>query len=318
MNKIAGPVERVVVVGAGIARLAAASRLRQAGIDAVVLEARDRIGGRLHTVDLAGTPVDMGGSWIHHPIGNPLTAFCDDHGIARDAGNPLPSLSAFDMAERRRLDHAEVEFYAQTETDAFWDSTEALSQRLGPGASAHDAIETYVAERGLSPTVARRLRQELRAELEANAADSAENQSLRWISLAEVFEGELWEQRAVRLRRRRLRQRPSRRSTPDVRRELDRVGLGEPCYVFHIFGCTDRGAGAGPGAVEKPARSRVVFVRAWLHAPVHVQRRHSHPCATDRLSRDICVHRKPCASTSFNRYSFRVRGGPATFATLSN
>ena len=83
------------------------------------------------------------------------------------------------MAERRRLDHAEVEFYAQTETDAFWDSTEALSQRLGPGASAHDAIETCVAERGLSPTVARRLRQELRAELEANAADSAENQSLR-------------------------------------------------------------------------------------------------------------------------------------------
>ena len=191
MNKIAGPVERVVVVGAGIAGLAAASRLRQAGIDAVVLEARDRIGGRPHTVDLAGTPVDMGGSWIHHPIGNPLTAFCDDHGIARDAGNPLPSLSAFDMAERRRLDHAEVEFYAQTETDAFWDSTEALSQRLGPGASAHDAIETYVAECGLSPTVARRLRQELRAELEANAADSAENQSLRWISLAEVFEGEL-------------------------------------------------------------------------------------------------------------------------------
>jgi polyamine oxidase len=192
MNKIAGPVERVVVVGAGIAGLAAASRLRQAGIDAVVLEARDRIGGRPHTVDLAGTPVDMGGSWIHHPIGNPLTAFCDDHGIARDAGNPLPSLSAFDMAERRRLDHAEVEFYAQTETDAFWDSTEALSQRLGPGASAHDAIETYVAECGLSPTVARRLRQELRAELEANAADSAENQSLRWISLAEVFEGELF------------------------------------------------------------------------------------------------------------------------------
>jgi polyamine oxidase len=174
MNKIAGRVERVVVVGAGIAGLAAASRLRQAGIDAVVLEARDRIGGRLHTVDLAGTPVDMGGSWIHHPIGNPLTAFCDDHGIARDAGNPLPSLSAFDMAERRRLDHAEVEFYAQTETAAFWDCTDALSQRLGPAATAHDAIETYVAERGLSPAVARRLRQELRAELEANAADSAE------------------------------------------------------------------------------------------------------------------------------------------------
>lgn len=44
MNKIAGPVDRVVVVGAGIAGLAAASKLRQAGIDAVVLEARDRVG----------------------------------------------------------------------------------------------------------------------------------------------------------------------------------------------------------------------------------------------------------------------------------
>jgi polyamine oxidase len=80
----------MVVLGAGIAGLAAASRLLQAGIDAVVLEGRDRIGGWLHTVDLAGTPVDRGGSWIHHPIGNPLTASCDDHRIAREAGDPLP------------------------------------------------------------------------------------------------------------------------------------------------------------------------------------------------------------------------------------
>jgi monoamine oxidase len=34
-----------------------------------VLEARDRIGGRLHTVDLGGLPVDLGGSWIHMPDG---------------------------------------------------------------------------------------------------------------------------------------------------------------------------------------------------------------------------------------------------------
>jgi monoamine oxidase len=54
----------------------------------VVLEARDRVGGRLHTVDLAGVPVDLGGSWIHHPIGNPLSKFCDEYGIARDPGTP--------------------------------------------------------------------------------------------------------------------------------------------------------------------------------------------------------------------------------------
>ena len=45
----------------------------------------DRIGGRLHTVDLAGVPVDLGGSWIHHPTGNPLTQFADKHQLARRA-----------------------------------------------------------------------------------------------------------------------------------------------------------------------------------------------------------------------------------------
>jgi phytoene dehydrogenase-like protein len=235
MNKIAGPVERVVVVGAGIARLAAASRLRQAGIDAVVLEARDRIGGRLHTVDLAGTPVDMGGSWIHHPIGNPLTAFCDDHGIARDAGNPLPSLSAFDMAERRRLEHAEVEFYAQTETGAFWDSTEALSQRLGQGRPRTTPSKPMWRSAGSAPPS--------RAGCARSCGPSSRPtprtapRTSRCAGSHSPKCSRASYQRAVRLRRRRLRQRPSRRSTPDVRRELDRVGLGEPCYVFHIFGC---------------------------------------------------------------------------------
>ena len=95
VSEIVGPVDRVVVVGAGIAGLAAASRLRRAGIGCVVLEARDRIGGRLHTIDLAGVPVDLGGSWIHHPIGNPIAALCDELGIVRDPGDPTPTLSAY-------------------------------------------------------------------------------------------------------------------------------------------------------------------------------------------------------------------------------
>jgi hypothetical protein len=56
------PVERVVVVGAGISGLTVANALAHGGVDCVVLEARDRLGGRLHTVDLAGSAVDLGGS----------------------------------------------------------------------------------------------------------------------------------------------------------------------------------------------------------------------------------------------------------------
>lgn len=54
-----------VVVGAGIAGLTAARLIAQAGQRVVVLEARDRIGGRVFT-DRTGThPVDCGASWIH-------------------------------------------------------------------------------------------------------------------------------------------------------------------------------------------------------------------------------------------------------------
>jgi phytoene dehydrogenase-like protein len=70
-NGVTTPVERVIVIGAGIAGLATANALTQAGVDCVVLEARDRLGGRLHTVDLAGWAVDLGGSWIHMPQGQP-------------------------------------------------------------------------------------------------------------------------------------------------------------------------------------------------------------------------------------------------------
>ena len=55
----------VVVVGAGLAGLAAASRLVDAGAEVVVLEARDRVGGRTLTLPTAdGTPIDHGAHWI--------------------------------------------------------------------------------------------------------------------------------------------------------------------------------------------------------------------------------------------------------------
>ena len=55
----------VCVVGAGFAGLAAARRLHQAGMSVVVLEARDRVGGRAHTETLSdGTTIDHGGAWL--------------------------------------------------------------------------------------------------------------------------------------------------------------------------------------------------------------------------------------------------------------
>jgi monoamine oxidase len=65
---------RVIVVGAGMAGLGAADELRRAGVRPIVLEARGRIGGRVHTVEDLGAPIDLGAAWIHNSRGNPLTA----------------------------------------------------------------------------------------------------------------------------------------------------------------------------------------------------------------------------------------------------
>lgn len=80
---LAGRKERVLVVGAGIAGLAAARALADAGHQVTVIEARQRLGGRLHTVEIAGVPIDLGGAWIHGPEGNPMTALADAAGIRR-------------------------------------------------------------------------------------------------------------------------------------------------------------------------------------------------------------------------------------------
>lgn len=57
---------RVVVIGAGAAGISAARELVSHGLDVTVLEARDRVGGRVHTAyDLAAHPVELGAEFIH-------------------------------------------------------------------------------------------------------------------------------------------------------------------------------------------------------------------------------------------------------------
>ncbi|KQH77341.1 monoamine oxidase [Mycobacterium gordonae] len=73
-NSTAPPDTRsVLVIGAGMAGLGAARSLADAGWPVRVLEARDRIGGRVHTTRDWGVPLEMGASWIHGTTNNPLT-----------------------------------------------------------------------------------------------------------------------------------------------------------------------------------------------------------------------------------------------------
>ncbi len=73
----------VAVVGAGAAGIAAARRVAAAkSVSVVVLEARERAGGRTWTMEKNGYPLDLGGEWLHSADRNVLTAIAEGHGFA--------------------------------------------------------------------------------------------------------------------------------------------------------------------------------------------------------------------------------------------
>ncbi|KAG6037004.1 hypothetical protein E4U41_005356 [Claviceps citrina] len=77
----------VVIVGAGLSGLRCADILLQNGFKVTILEARDRVGGRVHQQRLAnGHSVDLGPNWIHGTDDNPILE------IAESTGTPVRSL----------------------------------------------------------------------------------------------------------------------------------------------------------------------------------------------------------------------------------
>jgi monoamine oxidase len=83
-----GDVE-VVVVGAGAAGVGAARTLHDAGVDVLLVEARDRIGGRAWTIaSSAGFPIDLGCGWLHSADRNPWREIAERAGHAIDHTPP--------------------------------------------------------------------------------------------------------------------------------------------------------------------------------------------------------------------------------------
>lgn len=81
----------VIVVGAGISGLRAASVLRRHGLNVVVLEARDRIGGRICVSTEPGKSRDIGAAWMHETSQNKLVKLISKLGLEYyfDDGAPL-------------------------------------------------------------------------------------------------------------------------------------------------------------------------------------------------------------------------------------
>ncbi|MEM8501268.1 MAG: FAD-dependent oxidoreductase [Pseudomonadota bacterium] len=139
----AGP--SVIVVGAGMAGLRAASLLNDAGMQVTVLESRDRIGGRTWSDDSLGTTLDLGGSWIHGITGNPLYEYAAEVGAEMVEWNyDLYTVFNPDGSTSRLINEDDDRFFAPLEA-----AGAAYVVANGEG-SLQDAIDGAVANGSLS------------------------------------------------------------------------------------------------------------------------------------------------------------------------
>jgi monoamine oxidase len=133
----------VIVIGAGAAGLAAARRLRAAGRAVTVLEARDRVGGRVWTArDLAPVPVELGADYVHgeHIV---TWGWLREFGLEATAGPADEEWWAF--ASGRRLDPRA--FDALMPTHPFDDLREAARAWTGaPEATLEAALRAWARE----------------------------------------------------------------------------------------------------------------------------------------------------------------------------
>lgn len=181
--------ERIIVVGAGVAGLTTAQALALAGHDVVVLEARDRIGGRTHTAAVGDASVDLGAAWIHGVNGNPLAELFDAWklGKTRDNGDYG---DVVDAKEGPQSTGRTIQVFA--ELQRFLNRLPQLRSRLGSEASVADGLAAHLEDRDLAPPLERGLTYAVRSVTETDYAGPAETTSLALFWADEGFGGGDW------------------------------------------------------------------------------------------------------------------------------
>lgn len=166
----------MIVVGAGMAGLAAAIDLKAAGFTVIVVEGRERVGGRIFTdTSLAGLPLDLGASWIHGIHRNPIfdlatkfriqTAATDYDSIARYASDG----QVLDDARAARLERDFTQLQTAIERAQ---NDEDVDRPLG------QVIDAYSARLKLTSQRAQDLAYSVNAEIEQDYAADVHELSL--------------------------------------------------------------------------------------------------------------------------------------------
>jgi monoamine oxidase len=142
----------VAIIGAGAAGLGAAHALKDSGLSTIVLEARNRVGGRGHTIQAApDITFDLGCGWLHSADKNSFVKIAEQLNFEIDKTRPPWREQSFDtgfpLAERMDFIKALDAFHDRAEQAAGSGRDGAASHWLEPGNRWNpmiDAISTYI------------------------------------------------------------------------------------------------------------------------------------------------------------------------------
>ncbi|XP_067107138.1 spermine oxidase [Osmerus mordax] len=97
---------RIVVIGAGLSGLAATKILQEHGFtDVTVLEASDRIGGRVQSVQHGKATLELGATWIHGANGNPVYHLAEDNGLLEHTTDGERSVGRISLYTKNGVAH---------------------------------------------------------------------------------------------------------------------------------------------------------------------------------------------------------------------
>jgi polyamine oxidase len=177
---------RVIVVGAGAAGLTVARALANFGTSVVVLEGKDRIGGRIDTRMLGGVAQDMGASWVMGTNNNnPVAQYLSLKGV------PLQNDSVpYHMFEEG------TGYLTQGQLNQLWsrfvnftNMLPTLRNTLGPNANVDQGIELFLDTMGYGGIGRERTRYMIQTEAETGYAGSIYDLSLEWFWEDSEFSG---------------------------------------------------------------------------------------------------------------------------------
>ena len=168
----------ILVVGAGIAGIAAATSLREQGQNVVLLEAKDRIGGRIWTDRSLGPPVDLGAFWLHGSGGgNPIMSLADQFNLDY-IEEDFEDLWLYQDGEV--VDGAELDVYFR-DLKTVLDGVRELKDGLSQDISMATAIDKLMETEGIAATLEQGMMWRALSEIQVEyAADLSQLSARYW------------------------------------------------------------------------------------------------------------------------------------------